>query len=322
MNTEPRHDEGTVAAPTSSTHFVFEHKLFSMERGYFILSGVRAEPVFNVTLGDLRASIPLPSLCAEFNITPQSNDGKLLAIVEKSLRFVKEIRPNDSIPSELLDGTASWSVEERHRLIAKSRLVLQITSWLSGEEAVAVDIAKLEQLVDDPVTKQRLQIAFSELAERLGLGVDRRQEVVDRIDDLARELAYIEALRERFMSVKAVAAGIQKVAKLYKRDQSVVEDIVRIQTLFRRPLSEFEAQLELIDAHTAEILNVLRKFESQVDFIRQQRDDFNYKLRCWNTMIEKWGAIELARSDKVESLIKETYRFAAQNYPLQHSWRR
>jgi hypothetical protein len=39
-------------------------------------------------------------------------------------------------------------------------------------------------------------------------------------------------------------------------------------------------------------------------------------------MVEKWSAVELARSDKVEALVKETYRFAAQNYPLQHSWRR
>ena len=39
----------------------------------------------------------------------------------RGVRFVKEIRPKDSIPSELLDGTASWSYEERHNASARAR---------------------------------------------------------------------------------------------------------------------------------------------------------------------------------------------------------
>src|SRR5262249_30029122 len=141
-----------------STHFVFDAKVFRLERAYFSLTHAN-EPIFHVLLGAINAALPLPTLRAEFNIDPDSSDGKLLDIVEKSLRYVKEIRPNDSIPRELLDGSASWTVEERHRIIAQSRLVVQLSSWLTGEEMIISDVTQLEQIAEDPGTKQRVQKA-------------------------------------------------------------------------------------------------------------------------------------------------------------------
>src|SRR5690242_20663373 len=81
--------------PDRSTHFVFENKVFGLERAYFSLAHDTKEPVYHVLLGTLKAALPLPTLRAEFNIDPQSPDGKLLEVVEKSLRHVREIRPND-----------------------------------------------------------------------------------------------------------------------------------------------------------------------------------------------------------------------------------
>jgi hypothetical protein len=305
-----------------TTHFAFQNKLFSLEGGYFSMTRDSREPVFHVLLGELQAALPLQTLRAEFKIAADSPDGRLLDIVEKSLRFVKEICPNDEIPRELLDGSASWAVEDRHRLVAQSRLALQVSTWLSGEETVISDAEQLQQLADDPATKQRVQNAIGEIAERLGIGRDRKQQVMDKIDQFARELAYIEALRERSGAVKQVIVMLNRLMKINRSDKSVTEDIVRVLQLLRAPATEFDSTFELIDGQTGQILNVLQKFTAQVDFVREMRNDLHQRLLKWDELLAKWEGLAAARSPEAEALIKESYRFAAYHFPQQQSWRR
>src|ERR1700749_4003670 len=139
-----------------STHFLFEHKVFTLKGARFALTEDGSTPAFHVELGTLVASLPLGTLRSEFSIDRESPDGVLLAIVEKSLRFVKEIRPGDSIPRELLDGTASWAVEERHRLRAKAHLWAKTIA--SGETIVAAD-EMLEAFVARPEIVEKVLIA-------------------------------------------------------------------------------------------------------------------------------------------------------------------
>ena len=317
------------AAPPSAprgtertTTFSFRNKIFGLDGGYFSMTRDSMEPVFHVTLGDLRAALPLPTLCAEFGIARDSPDGKLLSIVEKSLRFVKEIYPNDSIPRELLDGSASWSVEDRHRQIAQSRLAVQVSTWLSGAQAVIGDVEQLQQLADDPATKQRVQSAIGEIAEKLGLGREGRQQVMDKIDQFARELAYIEALRERCGSVKQIVVLLNRLLKTYRADKSVAEDIVRILQLLRTPVADFDATFSLIDVQTGQILGVLQSFNSQVEFVREMRNDLHERLMKWDDLLVKWEGMSTVRSPEVEALIKETYRFVAYHFPQGQSWKR
>ncbi len=313
---------GTSGRTDPVTTFSFQNKLFSLEGGYFSMTRDSKEPVFHVMLGDLRAALPLPTLREEFKIAIDSPDGELLELVEKSLRFVKEICPNDSIPRELLDGSASWSVDDRHRLIAQSRLAIQVSTWLSGEETVISDIEQLQQLADDPATKQRVQNAIGEIAEKLGLGREGKQQVMDKIDQFARELSYIEALRERYGSVKQVVVILNRLMKTYRADKSVVEDIVRILQLLRTPIGDFDATFDLIDAQTGQILTVLQRFNSQIDFVREMRNDLHQRLMKWDDLLAKWEGMSTARSPEVEALIKESYRFVAYHFPQTQSWKR
>src|SRR5882672_7037662 len=64
-----------------STNFLFENKVFSLEHGFFSMTRDTKEPVFNVMLGDLRATLPLATVRSEFNIAPESSDGKLLELI-------------------------------------------------------------------------------------------------------------------------------------------------------------------------------------------------------------------------------------------------
>src|SRR4051812_38964360 len=127
---EPTSMPQEVAPATRSTVFDFEHKVFKIAGGRFALSRTNGLPVYYVPLGELEATLPLENLCAEFAIRDESPDALLLGVIERSLHHVKEIRSGDSIPRELLDGTASWSVEERHRAIAHGRIASNILCWL------------------------------------------------------------------------------------------------------------------------------------------------------------------------------------------------
>lgn len=304
-----------------STYFNFQHKVFGVEGARFAHTTDTKEAALYVMLGDLQVALLLPTLREEFGIKPDSQDGQLLGVIERSLKYVKEIRPNDSIPREILDGSASWSVEDRHRMIAKGRLSLQLASWLTGEESVVVDAVQLEQLVEDPATKQKIDKAFGEIAEKLGLGRDRKSEVVDRIDALARELSYIEALRERYGCVLEIIRKLAEFVRTYRNDRQITQEISRVRTLLMRPQSEFDSLFGQCDAMTGEILSVLKKFDAQVEFVRDMRDDLHTKLMAWDDVITQWSGMEVAKGEAQENAIKAMYRFVARNYPQRQDWR-
>ena len=97
-------DSQPAADPASddrSQTFAFEHKVFSMAGGYFAYVKNTKDAAFHIPLGDLQGAIALPILRTEFDLSPETSDGKLLGIVEKSLRFVREIRPEQLDPPRI-----------------------------------------------------------------------------------------------------------------------------------------------------------------------------------------------------------------------------
>lgn len=304
-----------------STHFLFEHKVFAMPDVSFCLTSDTREPALFLSLGDLRVAITLPILYHEFDIVPGSKDAELLGIVARALHFVKEIRPKDSIPREILDGTASWSVEERHWITAKGRLTLRLASWLAGEAAANLDATALEQMADDPNLKQKVDEAFGEIAEQLGIGRDRRKEVVDCIDDLAREFSYIEALRERHGRVTRIFEVLNQLVQVYRTDRAITQEISRVRTLLLRPQHEFEALFVQADAMTNDVLGLLKAVNATIESIRDLRDRLHTTLMLWDEIIQVWTPVHAVRGQNAEQAIKEIYRFAARNFPQRKVWR-
>jgi hypothetical protein len=302
-----------------ATNFEFATKVFSVPGAYFALAQ-DGKPALFVRLGELRAAVSFPSLRSEFAIGEDSGDGRLLTLVEQALNYVKQVRPGDSSPSELLDGTASWSVDERHHLIARGRLAAQLAAWLGGGEASKLDAEQVIELADDADIKQRVQKAFDELAEKLGIGRERRQEVVDKIDSFAAELAYIEGLRDRYGEVQGIARKCRELGGFYKRDRTVIENLVRIRALMQTPLAEFDNTFEQVEAQTCEVMTVLRKFPEQVAFVRRMRDELRRKLLKWDDLIDLWKIPHHDEPDRVDRLVRETYGFLARNYSLSNRW--
>jgi hypothetical protein len=305
-------------SPERSTHFTFEHSVFRTPDPRFVIAS-DGEPSLVVELADLAAVIPIKSLRLEFELD-KGPDGPMLDKVAAGLKFVKTIRPGDSIPREILDGTASWSVEDRHIELAKGRITIQISSWLTGAETVIVDQDALIQLAEDPAVKQRVNAAFSDIAVKLGLPPDRKQDVIERIDQLSRELSYIEALRERFGTIKAIADTVAAFQKIYRRDRTVIEDLSRIANLMRRPMNELQGIFDQVDGMSGEIISLLRNIVRQIEFIRESRDELHQRMMLWDEMIVKFEAIQVDRSPDNEALMKEFYRFLARNFIVEKPW--
>lgn len=306
--------------PSKPTHFAFEHAVFSVKDAYFSLSPVSGDPVYNVPLGDVRATLPVDTVAGSFAIKANSADAELLQVVKRSLKFVKEIRPGDSIPSEILDGTASWKVEPHHREIAQARITVQLVSWMSGKPMESVGVEELESLATMPETKKKVQEAFEVMAEKLGLGRDKKQEVVAKIEELGREMAYIEALRERATKIQKLYAGFNVLVGVYKRERSILEDINRVRILMKKPVTEIVDIFDQIDANTGEILTTMKKFPLQIKYIRDMRDDLHHRFMRWDGMLEQWSGMSLERSADLDRLTRVTYQFAARHFPLNTEW--
>jgi hypothetical protein len=301
-----------------STHFAFAHRIFGVKGAHFALSDATEEPVYHVHLGELKASLTLPTLAREFDLRSDTDDGKLLAVVEKSLRYVKVIRPGDSIPRELLDGTSSWTVEPQHRETAMARLIIGIAAWASEEEPWTSDPHRLRKLAADSEIRAKADEGFARLAERLRLG--RPEAVRERTEDVARELAYVEALRERVGKVQSIERKITDAVKIYRNDRSFLADLQRIQALIRSPVAEFEEILDAVDGQSRDVVAALRQPAHHIDFIRAMRDDINQKLLKWDEMIARWEAIPAERGAEIELEMKQTYRFVARHFPQRAEW--
>ncbi|WP_154667276.1 hypothetical protein [Niveispirillum irakense] len=293
-----------------------------MPGGYFCLSRDNNDPVFNVHLGDVWGKINFRTLRDSFAIDEKSEDARLLTVVEKGLKYVKEIRPGDSIPRELLDGSASWRVDEHHLMVARGRLTLQLVSWITGREEMITDRYKLEQLIEDPNIKQRAQEAFAKLAKQFGLPEERKQEMVDKVDHLARELSYIEALRERYAEVQKIMVRLGQAKRVFRSDQQLSSEVSRMIALAKAPVSTFDDIFDQIDGQTSEVMAMLRSFDAQITFIRGMRDELHTMLMVWDEMIEMWHGHEIDRDPETEGRLKRTYQFLAKNFLISKVWQR
>jgi len=299
-----------------STHFLFEHKVFTLKGARFALTEDETIAAFHVDLGTLIASLPLGMLRSEFGIDSSSPDGRLLAVVEKSLRFVKEIRPGDSIPRELLDGTASWSVEERHRLRAKARLWARA---IGSAEIHGAEDAALEAFLARPETEDRLKAAAGEIARKLGYEMNA-EAVLARIDDLARELAYTEALQERCGEILGIVRKLNHLAHVYRGDRAAVDELSRVRTLLLKPIELYDGMFLSLKESQEDVFEAVAHFHERVEFIREQRDELHHSLMHWDPILADWKIIDMTRCAATDAKIAELYRFVARHFLASSTW--
>lgn len=313
MNTETEHPVPKVIS--------FEHPFFTAVEGtYFRLIDEADTPVMVTPLETGPVDLKFASVKRELELKDDDPDWIMLQFVGEALRYVKGIRVGDPLPSELHSGEPSWDVTERHRRIAQSRISMQLVTWMSGDEEVVTDADRLTRIADDPTMKEKINEAFGAAAEKLGLGRDKREEVVNLVGSLAEELASIEALRERFVRITIVEDRIAELSKIYESELSSMETIVAVTRLNAIAMEGFRDTFEKLDAQTGEIMAVLKNMGQQVKFIRQQRDDLHRRLWAWDGICANWEQTPARRGADAERMIQETYRFLAQRFLPQKEW--
>ncbi len=309
----------------SSTKFSFEHRVFSVDGSYFDADAVSNTAMFHLPMSGTNAAIDLSTLCYEFDIPGDSKDGRLLDVVKDSLRHVKTIRINDDIPKELLDGSASWSVDDTHRRAAEGRITLLLVAWVTGGETRTGDLSQMEQVIEDPGTKKRLQEAMAAAAEAMGLpsGDAGTQQVVTLVQRISHELSFIEGLREFYQRIRTMGRSVSFLQRRYARVATVKEDLVRVAVLLTPVVDRLKGKFDMIDAQTCEILPVLKHLDQQIKKIRETRDEMHHEFMRWGELADSWSFdVSTAPDEVIDKIVRETYCFLARHYPQAVVWSR
>jgi hypothetical protein len=296
------------------THFDFRHAVFRTPGARFLLSGNKRVPTFRIDIGDLDGLIDIDALCREFNITADSNDGKLVALAVDGLRFVPDIKPGDAIPTELITGQASWSVKKSHKKIAQDRLQIQLLSWMSGKEVLITDPNEIGMFLDQIENREKLRQAFREAATALGRAPEDTDYVVGQLELIARELCYIEALRDRLGRISVISTWLKSVAKARVNDRIVKLEIQRIDQLLQSGIAEYTVILTEADAQTGEIISALKTIDRQIEYIRRMRDDLYSLLLQWEPHLKAMEPPPTPLSPEAQKTYGALYRFLAPRY--------
>jgi hypothetical protein len=312
---------GQQAKEARSTHFTFEHKVFQVPSVFFSLTEDR-KPAMHIDYGDLRAAIELRAVRSGFSIPKHSSDDHMLGVVEGSLRFVRKIRPNDSIPREVLDGTASWAIDESHHLTAHSRLTLQLAAWMTGKTAGRLGRDQIKALASNPEVISRVQAGVSEIVQKVGLQQHEKHVIVDRIEAFARELSYVEAIRERFEAARAISAKVAKLLAIYKADRFVGDNLARVAALMTAPLAAFDAMFVKADAMIADIIGICQNYDERVVARRVMSDDLFELYLMWEPILTRWQETQVVKCKPTEESIRLLFQFLARHYPQASTWKR
>ena len=298
-----------------------EHPLFgALGEIWFRRAEGDATPMLTLSLGDRQAALPLRSLQAEFGITNESSDGRMLGLIAGALDFVACLRPGDRLPAEIRTGEASWEPEPRHFALAAARVKLQLTAWLGKGNAdqIEADPQMLLTLADDPAMRHHLQEALTRAARVLGL--DGPDAVLGQVQDLAGELGYVEALRERLLRpAEAMAGMLQRIGRR-RLDPAHIETITQVHRLARQGLKGIGARFDELDAQTGEVMAALQNLARQKRFIRGHRDWLHCSLRAWEPILSAWAALDPTDSDRLWTLAARTYQFLAPRFMSVTEW--
>lgn len=308
------------SADPKTIEFEFEHKVFSVEGCVFRKTEDGKDIGLFVPMGELLAAITVGQLRSTFDITPDSHDGRLLEKTVQALQYVKQLFPGDSIPVEVLDGSAYWMVEEQYFAVAMARITMQLIAWHTGEDTGEIDADQIVELAEDPENLKLVEKAYGAMAEKLGYGSDRPQDVIDLVKKLAQELSYVEALRDKLGKTRQFQAKLGKLFAANEDDKPLRESITRCNTLVNNPIKQIYGLFEALDVNTGEILQTLRRYDAQVKYIREVRDELRDIYLLWEEILDQWLAFDSPDPQEIDNMIRTTYRFAASNFAQKDDW--
>lgn len=297
------------------------HKVFHrFQDVYFRRAAGDGTPVMVVQLSDSPATLPLRALQREFAIADDSPDGMVLGMIGEALEFVGVLRMGDPFPPEVLTGLASWEPEPRHFELALQRLRAGLVGWVSGQAPNATaDAGQLARIASSNGFRERVAEAFRVAARELEL--ERSEDAVALVEDLAGELAHIEYLREKLMvGMIRMQTILTAVLPGLRADRNRSETAVQVGRLLQVAIDRSRARFDEIDSQTAEVMAALRNLPAQRSFIRSTRDYLHRSWRAFEPIVTRWVAIDPGAPSGLRGAIDEAYAFLAPRYMNVQDW--
>jgi hypothetical protein len=307
--------------PTSVTltHAVFRR----FPDAHFQRAAGDGMPVLMVQLSDAPAALPLRAIQREFAIADDSPDGIVLGMIAEALDFVGVLHIGDPFPPEVLSGDASWQPEQRHFELALGRLRNALVAWRAGSVAADDPQARPDahqgSCHDRPAFRDQLTEAFRAAAAELGLA--RPEDAVAMVEDLARELAFIEFLREHLIiGMIRMQTVLHAVQPQMRADRNRSETVAQVGRLLAVAIERTRQRFNEIDSETEEVMPTLRNLPGQRAFIRSTRDFLHRSWRAFAPILARWTAIDPAAPVGLRSAIDEAYAFLAPRYMAVQDW--
>lgn len=300
------------------TKFDFEHRVFTMPGSYIFRSEPDSRVMLHVALGDIQGAMTAESVQREFGIDPASKDGQLLDLADEALNYIKFITPGESIPSEILDGSASWPIEEEHYERARNKLMRQVAAWVSQEEVDLVDYSAIAKDMESPEVQERIQDGFKQAAEALSL--TNKEQVVELIEQLGRELAYIEALRSYFEWIFRLPKEIKSAQSTLRGDKQTLENAIRAHQLVLSPVRRYKSSFQNVDGQVTEIISALRNVERVVEFVRSTRDELHLHTLRWSEIQSVYQDADMMNRKDAREVTNQLYSFLAKNFLENSGW--
>lgn len=313
----------SARSDASTERCTFEHPLFNrLGDVVFRPAANDGAPSLVMPLGGSNAALPLRSLQAELGIDAASPDGRMLALVARSLDFVADLRLGDPLPVEVLDGAASWQPSPLHQQLAAARLKLQLIGQLGAEQSQDWSMAEPRAVLAaaaDPGMRLRLQAATLEVAARLAL--PDAATVARLMEEAAHELGFVEALRDRLLRrVLRLMERVRHLATGLAQNLSGSELLSRVLRLTGIALGKINARFAEVDSQTADVVDALRSLEPRRALIRQHRDWLYSSLRGWEPILAAWELAAFDWSEGTWPLLGRTYRFLAPRFMPMQEW--
>jgi len=275
-----------------------------------------------VFLGEREVLVSLRSLQREFGIADESEDGRMLGKIVEALDFVSAVQIGDKLPAEVLTGDASWEPDPVYTRIAAARLRMQLVHWANGRASdgmLELTEETLQQIEDDPALRHQVRVGAGRAADILG--ISDPETLLGTIADLAHELGYIEALRERLLRrVQGIATKVERLERIRRSDSSRAETITQVARLTAIALRQMSDRFSDLDAQTTDVIAALRDTDGQRTFIRSNRDWLYRSQRAWAPLLLEWDDIDPSQEEGLGGLLTRTYQFLAPRFMPITEW--
>lgn len=284
--------------------FGFQHPDLRRTGAVFVRGGDRTA-ILKLDFGELKGSLPINRLASSLQLPEGGIDRELLSLVPEALRYVRQVRADDPMPSELIDGRPSWQPRQH----VMQRAVAAV--WRAVQGPLAVLESGTLPAQPDPVDTDVRGMARG----LLGLYPDITiSEVEDRLATVVTDVARVDWLRRATATLQRTVGELAQFSAQHANDS--IGDLARRSALQLRDVTIWGTEKAMAaDAAVGDINRLL----AEPDLLRRKAWPAICALRALVLDVEPillhWQAAR-DRSDGGPRLrdIEDILRLALQRY--------